>query len=184
MLLELGRGQVGDGDTLGDALLVRCEEVERSLVDVVHATEALSHIYRPGEGAHMDLELSLDLIQQVKGILSLTVELIDEDHHGSLTHTTDLHESAGLGLYPLSAIDDDDDAIDSGKCAEGILCEVLVTRGIKDIYLVACILEAHDRGSYRDPTLLLDLHPVTCRGLLDLVALDGSCYMDSSPEEE
>ena len=56
--------------------------------------------------------------------------------------------------------------------------------GIKDIDLVACILEAHDRGSYRDPTLLLDLHPVTCGGLLDLVALDGSCYMDSSPEEE
>ena len=59
-----------------------------------------------------------------------------------------------------------------------------MTRGIQDVDLVASVLESHHGGRYGDTTLLLDLHPVTRRGLLDLVTLDGTCYVDSSPEEK
>ena len=59
-----------------------------------------------------------------------------------------------------------------------------MTRGVQDVDLVASVFEAHDGGRHGDTTLLLDLHPVTRRGLLDLVTLDGTCYVDSPPEEE
>ena len=59
-----------------------------------------------------------------------------------------------------------------------------MTRGIQDVDLVASVLESHDGGRHGDTTLLLDLHPVTRRSLLDLVTLDGTCYVDSSPEEK
>ena len=109
---------------------------------------------------------------------------MDEDHDGSLAHTTHFHQAACLGLYALRTIDDDDDAIDSGEGTEGIFGEVLVTRRVEDVDLVACIFEAHDGGSYGDTALLLDLHPVTGRSLLNLVTLDSTSYVDGAPEEE
>ena len=113
MLLELRRVYICEGNRLGDTLLVWSEEVKSSFVDVIHPTEALPHIYRPRERADTHLKLSLYLIKELKGITPLTVHLIDEDHDRRLAHTTDLHETACLSLYPLSSVDHYDDAIDS-----------------------------------------------------------------------
>ena len=63
MLLELGGVEVRDRDALGDALLVRREEIECPLVDVVDATEALTHIDGPRERAYTYLQLLLDLVK-------------------------------------------------------------------------------------------------------------------------
>ena len=130
MLLELRRVYIPEGDRLGDTLLVWSEEVQSPFIDVVYPTEALSDIDGPRERADTHLKLCLDLIKELKGITPLTVHLIDEDHNRRLAHTTDLHETACLSLYPLSSVDHYDDAIDSRQGTEGILCEVLVSRGI------------------------------------------------------
>ena len=153
-------------------------------MDVVDTTEALSHIDRPRKGTYTYLQFLFDLVEEVEGILPLAVHLVDEDHDGSLSHTAHLHQAACLGLYALRSIDDDDDAVDSGEGTEGIFGEVLVTRRVEDVDLVASILEAHDGGSYGDTALFLDLHPVTGSSLLDLVTLDSTSYVDGSPEEE
>ena len=76
--------------------------------------------------------------------MPLTVHLVDEDHDWSLTHTTDLHQSAGLHLDPLSAIDDDDDAVYCCERTEGVFSEVLVTWCVEDVDLVPGVVEAHD----------------------------------------
>ena len=81
-------------------------------------------------------------------------------------------------------VDDDDDAIHSGERAVGIFGEVLVTWGIEDVDFVVLIVEAHDTGCHGDTTLTLYLHKVTSSTLLDLVALDGSSYVDGASVEE
>ena len=63
VLLELGGVEVRDRDALGDALLVRREEIECPLVDVVDSTEALTHIDGPRERAYTYLQLLLDLVK-------------------------------------------------------------------------------------------------------------------------
>ena len=61
--LELGGVEVCDRDALGDALLVRREEIECTLVDIVDATEALTHVDGPRERAYTYLQLLLDLVK-------------------------------------------------------------------------------------------------------------------------
>ena len=63
VLLKLGGVEVCDRDALGDALLVRREEIECTLVDVVDATEALTHVDGPRERAYTYLQLLLDLVK-------------------------------------------------------------------------------------------------------------------------
>ena len=101
-----------------------------------------------------------------------------------MAHTTYLHEATRLLLDTLGMVDDDDDAIHSGERAVGIFGEVLVTWGIEDVDFVVLIVEAHDTGCHGDTTLTLYLHKVTSSTLLDLVALDGSSYVDGASVEE
>ena len=63
MLLELGGVEVCDRDALSDTLLVRSEEIECTLVDVVDTTEALTHVDGPRERTYTYLQLLLDLIK-------------------------------------------------------------------------------------------------------------------------
>ena len=63
VLLEFGGVEVCDRDALGDTLLVRREEIECPLVDVVDATEALTHVDGPRERAYTYLQLLLDLVK-------------------------------------------------------------------------------------------------------------------------
>ena len=49
MLLELRSVYIREGNRLGDTLLVWSKEVQSTLVDIIHPTEALPHIDGPGE---------------------------------------------------------------------------------------------------------------------------------------
>lgn len=129
-------GQYVDGHLLGYFLFVGCEEVELLLVDVIHALEALALIDGPCEGAHLNLELFFQFVEEVEGVLAFAVHLVDEDDDGCLAHTADGHELARLLLYTFGAIDNDDGGIDGGEGAEGVFGEVLVAGGVEDIDLV------------------------------------------------
>ena len=121
---------------LGDALLIGGEEIEVLLVDVIYTFEAGTLVDGPGEGAHFDLQLLFELVEEVEGILALAVHFVDEDDDRCLAHTADSHQLARLGLDALGSVDDDDGAVDSRERAEGIFCEVLVTGGVEDVDLV------------------------------------------------
>ena len=101
-----------------------------------------------------------------------------------MAHTAYLHETTRLLLDTLGVVYDDDDAIHSGERAVGVFGEVLVTWGIEDVDFIVLIVEAHDTGCHGDTTLTLYLHEVTGGALLDLVALDGSSYVDGASVEE
>ena len=101
-----------------------------------------------------------------------------------MAHTAHLHKATRLLLDTLGVVYDDDDAIHGGECAVGVFGEVLVTWRVEDVDLVVLIVEAHDAGCHGDTTLTLYLHKVTGGALLDLVALDGSSYVDGASVEE
>ncbi len=177
-------------DLLGDALLVGGEEVEFLFVDVIDALELRTLVDGPRQGAHLDFQLLLQLVEQVEGVTALTVHLVDEDDDGRIAHTAHRHQFAGLGLDALGTVDDDDGRIDSRQRAIGVLGKVLVARRVKDVHLVlhvravGRVVELHDRRRHRDAALLLNVHPVGGSRLLDLVVLDCTGHLNLSAKQQ
>lgn len=160
------------------------EEVEALIGEVVDTLEEAATVDRPGERAGADVQLLLHLIQQVKGVAALAVQLVYEDDDRRLAHGTDLHEFAGLLLYALDRVYYDDHRVYGGEGAVGVLGEVLVAGGIENIDQLVAVVEGHDRGSHGDTPLLLYLHKVGGGALLDLIALDGAGGLDGPAKEE
>src|SRR5574344_169812 len=127
-------------------LLVGGEEVELLFIDVIDAFELRTLVDWPAEGTYFDFQLLFEFIKQVERITSLTVHLIDEDDDGGLTHTADGHQLTGLSLNTFRSVNDDDGGIDGCQRSERIFGKVLVTRGVKDVHLVALIVELHHGG--------------------------------------
>ena len=165
-------------------LLRWLEEVEALLVNIIHALETSAIVDRPRERAHTDLQLLLQFVQQVEGILGLTVHLIHKDDHGRISHTTYLHQLQRLSLHALGTVYHDDDAVHCRQRAIRIFGKVLVTRGIQDIDLIVMIVELHHAGSHGDATLFLYVHPVAGGCLAYLVTLHGTSHLNLSAEEQ
>ncbi len=175
---------------LRHALLVGREEVELLLVDIIDALELGTLVDGPRQGADLDFQFLLQLVQQVERVAALAVHLVDEDDDGSIPHAAHRHQFAGLRLHTLGSVHHDDGRVDSGQRAVGILGKVLVTRGVEDVDLVfhagtlGAVVELHDRGRDGDTALLLDVHPVRRSGLLNLVVLDGAGHLNLSAKQQ
>ena len=135
-------------------MLVGSEEVELLLVDVVNALELHTLVNRPRQRAHLYLQFLLQFVEQVERVATLAVHLVDEYDDRGVAHTAHLHELACLCLHALGTVNDDDGRIDGRQRAVGILGEVLVTRGVEDVYLVNhvgrcrrwCVVKLHHGG--------------------------------------
>ena len=165
-------------------LLARSIEVQFLFIYIIDPPEPLSHVDRPAQRTHMDMQFFFDLVQQVERILTVTVHLIDKHDHGSLTHTADFHQFTGLGFHTFCGIDHDNNAIHCRQRTERIFGEVLVARSIEDIDFMTGIVESHHGGCDGDSTLLFNFHPVGGSCLLDLVRLYGSCHMNGTSKEQ
>ena len=190
MLVEVGRVDI-DLHFLRNPLLIRSEEVKLMLIDIVHALEVETLVYRPRQRPHVDFQFLLKFIEEVEGVTSLTVHLVDKYYHRCIPHAAHLHEFPCLGLNTLCRVDDDNRRVDGCQRSICILGKVLVTRGIEDIDLirftaltVGQIVELHDRCRNRDTTLFLDVHPVGRRCLSNLIVLYGSRHLNLSAEEQ
>ena len=145
---------------LCDTLFVGCEEVEFVFIDVIHALELCPLIDRPAERSHLDFQFLFEFVEEVEGVSSLTVHLVDEDDDGSLSHSADSHQLTRLRLHTFGSIDHDDSRVNGGERSEGVLGKVLVSGCVEYVYLIVVIIKLHDRCRNRDTTLLLDVHPV------------------------
>ena len=172
------------GHVLRHLLFVGGEEVELSFVYIIDSLESLSLIDGPGEGAHTDLQLFLQFVQQVEGVATLAVHLVDKYDDGRIAHAANVHQFARLGLHTLGTIHNDDGTIYGRERSEGVFGKILVTRGVEDVHLVAIVVKLHDGGGDGDTALFLDFHPVAGGCLLDFIVLDSSCHLYLSSEEE
>ena len=191
--IELFRLDI-DSHLLRHALLVGSEEIELFLVDIIDALEALTLANRPGERSHVDMKFLLQFVEQVEGIATLAVHLVDKDNDGSIPHTADFHQFARLCLHTFGRIHHNDRGIDSRKRSIGIFGKVLVAWRIEDVDLIGLVLlgfgtlgtivELHHRRGDRDTTLLLNVHPVGGGALAYFVALHRTGYLNLSTKEE
>src|SRR5699024_5146264 len=65
-----------------------------------------------------------------------------------------------------------------------VLGEILVPRGVQNIDAVSVILELQHRRSYRDTSLLLDLHPVRHRVPGRRLSLYGACQINGASVQQ
>ena len=117
--------------------------------------------------------------------------LIDKDDHWGISHAAHLHQLSGLRLHTLGRVHHDDGRVHGSQRAVSILGKVLVTRGVQDVHLVRLarltirqIVKFHHGCRYRDTSLLLDVHPVGCSRLSDLIVLDGTSHLNLSTKEQ
>ena len=144
----------------------------------------MSDVDRPTEGTYVYFQLCFQFVQNVERVATLTIEFVDKHNYRCVAHTTHLHEFASLCFNTFRNIDYDNYAIYCCQCAVRIFGEVLVTRGIENIYLVIAVIESHDRSSDRDTALLLYLHPVRSGGLFDFIRFYSSGNVNSSSEKK
>ena len=97
-----------DFNALADLLLVGGEEVERMFVDIINALELGADIDGPRKGANRDFQLCFQLVENLEGVPTLAVQLVNEDDNGSVAHAAHLHQAARLLLNALCTVNDDD----------------------------------------------------------------------------
>ncbi len=184
VVLQLRIVHIVELNAFRNGLLAWREQVQLLFVDVVYALEFLALVDWPRQRTYFYLEFFLYFVAQVERVVTVTVHLVDEHNHRGLTHTAHFHQFSGLCLYTLGAVNYNNYTVYSRKCSEGVFLEVLVTWGIKNVNLVAVVVECHNRGRNRNSTLLFYFHPVAGGGLLYLVALYGSGNVDGASEQQ
>ncbi len=164
--------------------LVRLEQAQALVVQVVHALEGVSLRDRPGEGTDLDVELGFHLVQQVRGVAALEVHLVDEHNHRRVPHAAHLHEALGLGLHAFYTIDDQNHAVHRCQGPVGVLREIAVTGCVQEVDEKVLVVKRHHRRRHRDATLPLDFHEVRCGRLRDLVVLHRPRRLDGPTKQQ
>ncbi|OAV74656.1 hypothetical protein Barb7_01806 [Bacteroidales bacterium Barb7] len=183
VIFQFGIVDVFELHALRHVLLAGSVEVKFFLIYIIDTLEALPHVNRPAQGAHLDMQFLFHLIQEVERVFPVTIHLVDKHDDGRFPHTANFHQFAGLRFHPFGGINDDDDTVHRRQRAEGILGKVLMTGRIQDINLMVGIIKSHDRSCHRYAALLLYLHPVGRSRFPYLVRLHRSGNMDGSAEQ-
>ena len=151
---------------------------------VIDSLKGLAGPDRPVHRAAGDPKLPLDLVDQLKGVPRLTVHLIDKCKNRNMAAGTDLEKLSRLGLHTLGTVDDHDRRVCRHERSIGVLGEILMAGRVQDINAEPAVIELEDRGSDRDTSLLLDLHPVRNRMSRRRLALYGTCEIDRTAVEQ
>ena len=165
-------------------LLRRLEEIQFLLINIIYSLKTRTAFDRPRQRTHMNGQFFLQFIEQIERILRLTVHLIYENDNRSVSHTAHLHQLARLSFHTLRTVHHDDYTVYRRKRTVSVFRKILVTRRIENIDFIIVVIKLHHGGSYRDTTLLLDVHPVGCGGLFDLVRLYRSRYLNLTSEKQ
>ena len=75
---------------------------------LIDTFEILSGTDRPVDRAGRNAKLLFDVIEQIEGIIGITVHFIDKSKNRNMTHHTDFKQLSGLCLYTLGSINDHD----------------------------------------------------------------------------
>ena len=151
---------------------------------VINTLELLAGADGPVDGAGLDAQLLLNLLAELKGIPGVPVHFIDKRKNRNMPQGADLKQLPGLGLYAFCRVDDHDGGVGGHEGTVGILGEVLVTGGVKDVDAVAVIAELEHGGRDGNTTLLLDLHPVGDGGAAVFLALDHAGLGDGASVQQ
>ena len=176
-------------DALRAVVLAALEQVGALAATIVHPDEhgALLRCVlmdRPMRRDRRDAEVVLEVAHELERILAHAVALVDdgEDRHAApAAHVEQLPRAF---LDALAVVEQHDGAVGCDEHAIGVLAEVLVTRCVEQVHLVAQVLELQHRRGDGDAAFLLERHPVGGRVALRLARLDRAGLMDRTAVEQ
>src|SRR5699024_1438366 len=146
--------------------------------------ETLTHADRPCHRICFNLKCFLDFLKQLERLLAHTVELVDEREDRYAAHAAHFEQFQRLRLDTFWGIDGPDRRDDRHERPVRTLRELLVSRRIQNVHLVAVEIELHDGTRHTDSTLLLHFHPVTRREPAALLTFDRPCRADCAAEQK
>ena len=97
-----------------------------------------------------------------------------------MAHCANLKELARLGLNTLCGINDHNGTICSHQGAVGVLGEVLVSGGVKDVDAIAIVFKLHNRRGDRNTSFLFHFHPVGNGMAVGCLTLNRACGLNST----
>ena len=160
------------------------EQADVAAVEVVDAFEFGSHPDGEAHRAQVKPQFLLRLVHHVERIPAFAVQFVDKDDHRNVAHAAHPDQFFGLFLHTFGYVDHHDHTVHRGERAVGVLCEILVPRGVEDVDLVTFVFESHHRSGYRDASLAFDLHKVRSRAFFYLVRFDRPRLLDRSGKEQ
>ena len=182
-LFGVGNVAVNGGEPVTPAVgIPECENAVS--VPVVDALEIHAAADGPVHRIGADAELLFQLIQQIKRIARLVVQLVDKGKNRNMPHGADAEQLAGLRLNALCRVNDHHRAVRRHQGTVGVLREILMPGGIQDIDAVALVLELHDRRSDGNASFLLHLHPVGYGVAVGCLALDRAGGLNGAAVEQ
>ena len=140
------------------AVPAEADEVARAPVD--QAPEVARVAHRPGDGHRLQVEPSLDLVEQLEAVAARPVPLVDEREQGHVAGPAHLEQLERLRLDALGRVEHHHRGVDRGQHPVGVLGEVAVAGRVEQVEHVVAVRELQHRGGDRDAPLLLELHPV------------------------
>ena len=102
----------------------------------------------------------LDLVEQLEGLASGPVVLVEERDDRDVAGPAHLEQLERLGLHAAGHVEHHDGGVGGGQDPVGVLREVPVTGGVEQVDHVMAVGELQDRRRDRDAALLLERHPV------------------------
>ena len=151
---------------------------------LVNPLKILSGADRPVHRTCGDPQLLLDIIQQLKGIVGISVQLIDKGKDRYMTHHTYLKELSCLRLHALGGVDHHHRRIRRHQRPVSILRKVLMSRRIQNIDTESVIGKLQHGGSDGNTPLLLNLHPVGNRMSRRRLSLDAARQVDRTSVQQ
>ena len=136
------------------------EAIDQLATSIKDTDEGAAGVDRPRDRIAINAEIGLDVAEKLERILADAVALVDdrEDRHATpLAHREQLPRPL---LDALAVVQEHHRAVGGDQDAIRVLREVLVSRRVEQVDLVALVLELHHARRHRDAALLLHLHPV------------------------
>ena len=135
---------------------------------------------RPVNGICSNVQYFFQLVHQIKGIASITVQFVYKSKDGQLTTMANPEQLFSLRFYTFRCVDKHYCAICCHQSTIGIFREVLVTRGIKNINAITIVIKLQNRRCNGNTTLLFDFHPVGNSVLIAFSCFNGASQVNCS----
>ena len=144
--VELGVARARAWDSLVEGAALGLGRGQKAVaLEVVTAVEGAAHADRPDHRRDVELQGFVNLVEQLEGVASLAVDLVDEGHDRHVAQPADLEQLPRLALDAFRRVDHHDRRIDRRQRPVGVLAEVLVAGGVEEVEDEAAVGEGHHR---------------------------------------
>ena len=129
---------------LGYFLLIRGKEVQIMFIYIINSFKACALLNGPRQRTDRYLQFFFQFVQQTERVFTLPVHLVNEYNHGRASHTAHVHQFPRLRFDAFSRVNNNYCTVYGSQRPVSIFRKILVTGSIKDIYLIAVIIELHN----------------------------------------